>query len=316
MVFGGYGKGKEESPRVFPISIARFSRELPARASRVPSGGDPRGGTGITWQQNITVEPDTERYFLDTTETLYRRGLGYGGGTPEAALAAVDELGPQAVGDLPRRRRRGLPGRQPADRAPARRGRDHAQPAVGADGLEWGSAGAGIPVRPHRAHPGHGRAPAATRSRRMRRRGSSRSPTPRPISPRPSARWRPSRRWPATTVSSRSRWTCWPVAMRPANFLARLTRGDYDIVHFAGHAGFDPTEPEASALRLADGFVTADELLALDWKAPPYLVFNSACESGTRPAARGWSPIRDRPTGWPPRFWRAARPRTPATSGR
>ena len=26
--------------------------------------------------------------------------------------------------------------------------------------------------------------------------------------------------------------------------------------------------------------MTADELLALDWVAPPYLVFNSACESG------------------------------------
>ena len=50
-------------------------------------------GTGITWQQNITVEADTERYFLDTTETLYRRGLGYEGGTPESALAAAYEPG-------------------------------------------------------------------------------------------------------------------------------------------------------------------------------------------------------------------------------
>ena len=94
MIFGGYSKGKEELPRVFQISIARFSREL-------PGPGEPLSllvaiheeGTGITWQQNITVEPDTERYFLDTTETLYRRGLGYGGGTPESALAAADELG-------------------------------------------------------------------------------------------------------------------------------------------------------------------------------------------------------------------------------
>ena len=100
-----------------------------------------------------------------------------------------------------------------------------------------------------------------------------------------------------------------------ANFLARLTRGDYDIVHFAGHAGFDPTEPEASALRLADGFVTADELLALDWKAPPYLVFNSACESGRAAGGAGWCLIKDRPTGWPRRSWPAARPPTPATSG-
>ena len=101
-----------------------------------------------------------------------------------------------------------------------------------------------------------------------------------------------------------------------ANFLARLTHGDYDIVHFAGHAAFDPTEPEAAALRLADGFVTADKLLALDWKAPPYLVFNSACESGR--AAGGARLVSDtgQANGLAAAFLACGRPPTPATSGR
>jgi hypothetical protein len=49
MIFGGYSKGKEDLPRVFQISIARFSRDL-------PGPGEPLSllvaiheeGTGIT----------------------------------------------------------------------------------------------------------------------------------------------------------------------------------------------------------------------------------------------------------------------------
>ena len=87
-------QGQGRSARVFQISIARFSRELPGPGESLPFlVAIHEEGTGITWQQNVTVERDTERFFLDATATLYRRGLGYGGGTPESALAAVDELG-------------------------------------------------------------------------------------------------------------------------------------------------------------------------------------------------------------------------------
>ena len=42
-----------------------------------------------------------------------------------------------------------------------------------------------------------------------------------------------------------------------------------------------------SALQLADGPITATDALALKWKkAPPYLVFNSACESGRAAGGR------------------------------
>jgi CHAT domain-containing protein len=59
-----------------------------------------------------------------------------------------------------------------------------------------------------------------------------------------------------------------------------VATGDYDILHFAGHASLDPLEPERSALQFADGPISADDVLKLPWKVVPYLVFNSACESG------------------------------------
>ena len=68
-------------------------------------------------------------------------------------------------------------------------------------------------------------------------------------------------------------------------FREHLAATDYDILHFAGHAGFAPSRPGRSALTFADGVIRADEVLALPWPAPPGLVFASACESAT--AARG-----------------------------
>ena len=63
-------------------------------------------------------------------------------------------------------------------------------------------------------------------------------------------------------------------------FSEMLAAGDYDILHFSGHGSFDPSAPETSAIRFADGMLSAEDILNLKWKAPPYLVFNSACESG------------------------------------
>jgi CHAT domain-containing protein len=59
-----------------------------------------------------------------------------------------------------------------------------------------------------------------------------------------------------------------------------LAAGDYDILHFSAHGYLNPSLPEASAIVLADGRLTAEEVLTLPWKSPPYLVFNGACESG------------------------------------
>jgi CHAT domain-containing protein len=65
-----------------------------------------------------------------------------------------------------------------------------------------------------------------------------------------------------------------------ARFAEMLAEGDYDMLHFAGHGFLDREEPGLSALRFADGDLTADGVLELPWEKPPYFVFNSACESG------------------------------------
>jgi hypothetical protein len=65
-----------------------------------------------------------------------------------------------------------------------------------------------------------------------------------------------------------------------ARLAKALRDGRVDILHFAGHARFDERRAGASALVLADGELRADDVLRLRWKAPPYLVFDSACESG------------------------------------
>jgi hypothetical protein len=70
-----------------------------------------------------------------------------------------------------------------------------------------------------------------------------------------------------------------------ARFRKRIAENDYDILHFAGHAGFAPTRPGLSALRFADGVIRADAVLSLPWPSPPGIVFASACESAT--ASRG-----------------------------
>ncbi len=60
-----------------------------------------------------------------------------------------------------------------------------------------------------------------------------------------------------------------------------LRNGHYDIIHFAGHALFDPDHPEQSAWLLSDGPLWAQEirntLARVD--SPPWLVFANACES-------------------------------------
>lgn len=60
---------------------------------------------------------------------------------------------------------------------------------------------------------------------------------------------------------------------------------DYDILHFAGHAGFRAARPGESRLHFADGELRADDVASLEWPSPPGIVFASACESAA--AGRG-----------------------------
>lgn len=72
-----------------------------------------------------------------------------------------------------------------------------------------------------------------------------------------------------------------------SRMLAEFESGDYDVVHYAGHAAFDPEEPALSGLRASDGVVSGRDLAGL--AQLPALVFFNACESGRvrrRPAER------------------------------
>lgn len=80
--------------------------------------------------------------------------------------------------------------------------------------------------------------------------------------------------------------------------LARTVEGkDYDVLHFAGHASFDAFDPHVSALRMADGPLTADAVARLGWSVPPYIVFNSACESARTGAGRRLQSARGHSNG-------------------
>ncbi|HNR21920.1 MAG TPA: CHAT domain-containing protein [Steroidobacteraceae bacterium] len=62
-----------------------------------------------------------------------------------------------------------------------------------------------------------------------------------------------------------------------ARVLAEFESGDYDVVHYAGHAAFDPRTPAASGLHVSDGVITGGDLDSL--AQLPALVFFNACES-------------------------------------
>jgi CHAT domain-containing protein/Flp pilus assembly protein TadD len=53
---------------------------------------------------------------------------------------------------------------------------------------------------------------------------------------------------------------------------------DCDLVHFAGHAVFDPRQPQSAGWVLHDGMVTAAEISRVEH--PPVLVFSNACQAG------------------------------------
>ncbi|MGA1842605.1 MAG: CHAT domain-containing protein [bacterium] len=57
---------------------------------------------------------------------------------------------------------------------------------------------------------------------------------------------------------------------------------DYDLVHYAGHAEYDPGKPSLSGWMLSDGKLNASDIMKMAGgkKAMPRLVFGNACQSG------------------------------------
>jgi CHAT domain-containing protein len=57
---------------------------------------------------------------------------------------------------------------------------------------------------------------------------------------------------------------------------SHLRNGDYDVLHYAGHASFHEDDPSRGGLQLADGILTAEGVS----ERPPRLVYLSACWTG------------------------------------
>ncbi len=88
-----------------------------------------------------------------------------------------------------------------------------------------------------------------------------------------------------------------------ARLLAEFRSGDYDAIHFAGHAWFDAASPSSSGILCAGGRVLSGaDLAAMD--SVPALVFFNACESGRLRATV--NPLRqlDRSVGFAEAFLR------------
>jgi len=68
-----------------------------------------------------------------------------------------------------------------------------------------------------------------------------------------------------------------PAATR-ARLRAEFSSGKYDLLHYAGHAYFDPNQNSRSGVVCSDGNLTGAELVELG--NLPSLVFFNACESG------------------------------------
>jgi hypothetical protein len=282
MMFGKYGRGGQSLPRVLHISISRFRADL-------PRPGEPldflvsihEEGTGLTWQQNVTLDAASERFLLDATQALYGWSRTRGRppaqvrehvatlGTrlydtyitsegakalasiePTAILLDVDEtmlnLPWELIADARGPIAQEVPfGRLVTSRLLPKRGRDPMQEDATVRILVVANPTGDLPA-------------AELEADAIARLGGRHAGV----------------RIDVDDLTGRK-------ATREA-FRTRLGQGDYDILHFAGHSYLEADQPDTSALRFADGVLQAAV----------------------------------RPTGWPRRFWPPAPTPTPVTSGR
>jgi hypothetical protein len=236
-------------------------------------------GTGITWQQNVTVEPETERFFLDTTHELYLWSIN-AALTAKGAQERVSQLGTRLYECFV-----GLEGTKVLDViVPTAVLLDADETILN---LPWELIGTGGDAIAQEKPFGR-----LVTTRIIPR--QSRDPLSEDKVVRVLAVANPTLDLSVGEAevealrelqgnhggfSIEVKLLTRDKATRVA-FKEMMADGDYDILHFAGHGSFDPTAPESSAIRFADGMFTANEVLDLKWKAPPYLVLNSTCESG------------------------------------
>lgn len=286
MISGRYRLGREALPRVVHISVARYQRRLP----RVNTPLEflvsiHEEGTAITWQHNAQVSADTEQEFLATTQELvlwsqnlaltpetararvkrlgnqlYETFIGAAGGgylqsvAPTAVLLDVDETILNLPWELLAHADDVLALNYPLGRLVTTR----IVPRPGRDPVKEDNTVRILTV----ANPTLDLANSEGEVRALRELEGHHGEFDVEVS-----------------VIERE-------AATRARFGEMLAIGNYDIIHFAGHGNLDPTRPERSALYFADGVLTANDVLALSWPAPPYFVFNSACESGRAAGGR------------------------------
>lgn len=280
MMFGKYRQGQKELPRVIHISIVRYRRDLPQPGEALEFLVTiHEEGTGVAWQQNIAVAPETEAFFLDTTRDLHLWSLNRAL-TPQKAHDLVQRMGRQLYDCF----------LGPAGHAVLK---TITPTAILFDvdetilNLPWEVI----------ANPDHIMAQQSPFGRLISTRTTIR-PGRNPLQEdavvrilaiaNPTLDLSVGEAEIAALADLEGRYGSYEVkvnvlAKRQATrekIIETLATGDYDILHFAGHGFLDPTSPGTSALRLADGDLTADQVLQINWKAAPYFVFGSACESG------------------------------------
>ncbi len=280
MMFGEYGEGEQELPRVMHISVARYFRELPQPGEALEFLVTiHEEGTGITWHQNVRIDMATEVFLVEATNDLllwsvnlgltpkkavqraqalgaqlYQTFIGTEGEkvmsalTPTALLFDVDETILNLPWELISTPSGPLPlktpfGRLVSTRMVLRKGRDPLQEDRLVRILAVANPTSDLAAS---------EAEIVAIQNLQGSHGSFRV---------------------EVDLLARDQAT-------RAHFAQKLSDGDYDILHFGGHGFLDRDTPGLSALRFADGNLTADEVLKLPWEKPPYFVFSSACESG------------------------------------
>lgn len=267
-------------PRVVHIAIMRYQRELPQPGEALEFlVSIHEEGTGISWQQNVLMDAATEQFLADATNQLHLWSLNLAL-RPEDAKALVQQLGQRLYETFI-----GAAGEQVLRAIPP------TAVLLNVDetllNLPWELIQ--LAAAPIAQTTPFGR---LVTTRQLLRPG--RDPLQEDRVVRILAVANPTLDLAATAAElaaltelqgRHGAFDLKVTALRGAKatrarFAKLLAAGSYDILHFAGHAFLRPDEPGSSALRFADGDLTADDVLALSWKAPPYFVFNSACESG------------------------------------
>jgi hypothetical protein len=280
-VIGGYGPaGGEALPRILQISIARYQRALPKKGAPLEFlVSIHEEGTGVTFQRNARVSPEAERKLLDATAELYLWSVKLGSTPDRAALLA------HQVGEELRRIFVGESGDEFLADVKA------TTILLGVDetvlNLPWelmtSNTGVSMLEIPF------GRIVTTRQVPERRRDPLTQDRTVRVllvVNPTSDLGATASELEAVMTLESGTdKYKVKVDVLEQADatkkrFKEAVATSDYDIIHFAGHASFNPSSPERSALRFADGRLEADEIHTLDWPDAPGFVFNSACGSG------------------------------------